>query len=148
MHVCVCVWVYIYMLCALLSCLVVSNSFVTPWTITQQASLSMGFPKQEYWSGLPFPTPRESSRPRNRARIFLHLLHWQMDSLPLHHLGSTIYINSGVTFENSDIDSPINLNKKQHWLLYILEKRLYINKTYICIFQVHLYIYMYFFPSS
>ena len=146
MHVCVCV--YIYMLCALLSCLVVSNSFVTPWTIAHQASLSMGFPKQEYWSGLPFPTPRESSRPRNRARIFLHLLHWQMDSLPLHHLGSTIYINSGVTFENSDIDSPINLNKKQHWLLYILEKRLYINKTYICIFQVHLYIYMYFFPSS
>ena len=29
--------------------------FVTPWTIACQASLSMGFPKQEYWSSLPFP---------------------------------------------------------------------------------------------
>ena len=28
---------------------------VTPWTVALQASLSMGFPRQEYWSGLPFP---------------------------------------------------------------------------------------------
>ena len=33
------------------------DSFATPWTVTCQASLSMGFPKQEYWSGLPFPSP-------------------------------------------------------------------------------------------
>ena len=31
--------------------------FVTPWTITCQASLSLEFPRQEYWSGLPFLTP-------------------------------------------------------------------------------------------
>ena len=31
--------------------------FVTPWTIAHQAPLSMGFPRQEYWSGLPFPSP-------------------------------------------------------------------------------------------
>ena len=30
--------------------------FVTPWTITHQASLSMEFSRQEYWSGLPFPS--------------------------------------------------------------------------------------------
>ena len=29
----------------------------TPWTVAHQAPLSMGFPKQEYWSGLPFPSP-------------------------------------------------------------------------------------------
>ena len=29
--------------------------FVTPWTAAQQAPLSMGLPRQEYWSGLPFP---------------------------------------------------------------------------------------------
>ena len=28
--------------------------FVTPWTVACQALLSMGFPRQEYWSGLPF----------------------------------------------------------------------------------------------
>ena len=33
--------------------------FATPWTVTCQAPLSMGFPRQEYWSGLPFPSPRE-----------------------------------------------------------------------------------------
>ena len=31
--------------------------FVTPWTVACQASLSMGFPKQEYWSELPIPSP-------------------------------------------------------------------------------------------
>ena len=31
--------------------------FVTPWTVAHQAPLSMGFPRQEYWSGLSFPSP-------------------------------------------------------------------------------------------
>ena len=31
--------------------------FATPWTAALQAPLSIGFPKQEYWSGLPFPIP-------------------------------------------------------------------------------------------
>ena len=31
--------------------------FVTPWTVAHQAPLSMGFSRQEYWSGLPFPPP-------------------------------------------------------------------------------------------
>ena len=34
-----------------------SDSFVTPWTIAHQAPLSMGFPRQEYGSRLPFPSP-------------------------------------------------------------------------------------------
>ena len=37
--------------------------FVTPWTIAHQASPSMGFPRQEYWSGLPFPPPGDLSDP-------------------------------------------------------------------------------------
>ena len=36
--------------------------FATPWTIAHQAPLSMGFSRQEYWSGLPFPFPREKER--------------------------------------------------------------------------------------
>ena len=31
--------------------------FVTMWTVVHQAPLSIGFSRQEYWSGLPFPTP-------------------------------------------------------------------------------------------
>ena len=42
-------------LCCCFSHLVTSYSLVTPWTVAHQASLSMGFSRQEYWSGLPFP---------------------------------------------------------------------------------------------
>ena len=38
-----------------------SDSFVAPWTITHQAPLSMGFPRQECWYGLPFPSPGDLS---------------------------------------------------------------------------------------
>ena len=34
-----------------------SNTFPTPWTVACQAPLSMGFPRQECWSGLPFLSP-------------------------------------------------------------------------------------------
>ena len=37
--------------------------FVIPWTVAHQASLSMGFPRQEYWSGFPFPSPRDLPDP-------------------------------------------------------------------------------------
>ena len=37
--------------------------FVTPWTVAHQAPLSMGFPRQEYWSGLPFPMPEDLPNP-------------------------------------------------------------------------------------
>ena len=36
---------------------------MTPWTVARQAPLSMGFSRQEYWSGLPFPTPGDLSHP-------------------------------------------------------------------------------------
>ena len=39
--------------------------FATPWTVACQTPLSMGFPKKEYWSGLPFPLPGGSSWPRD-----------------------------------------------------------------------------------
>ena len=37
--------------------------FATPWTVAHQAPLSMGFPRQEYWSGLPFPSPGDLPDP-------------------------------------------------------------------------------------
>ena len=35
--------------------------FVTPWTAAYQAALSMGFSRQEYWSGVPLPSPKMSA---------------------------------------------------------------------------------------
>ena len=37
--------------------------FVTPWTVAYQAPLSVGFSRQEYWSGLPFPSPGDLPDP-------------------------------------------------------------------------------------
>ena len=65
---------------------VISDSFETPWTVAYQVPLSMGFCRQEYWSGLSFPPSRGSSQGLNPC--FLCLLHWQVDSLTLYHLGS------------------------------------------------------------
>ena len=39
------------------------DSFVTPWTVVRQAPLSMVLPRQEYWSGLPFPSPGDLPDP-------------------------------------------------------------------------------------
>ena len=38
--------------------------FATPWTVAYQAPPSMGFSRQEYWSGVPFPSPGDLSNPR------------------------------------------------------------------------------------
>ena len=40
-----------------------SSSFATPWTVACQAPQSMRFHKQEYWSGLPFPSPGDLPDP-------------------------------------------------------------------------------------
>ena len=41
--------------------------FATPWTVAHQAPLSMGFPRQEYWSGLPWPSPGDLPHPGIKA---------------------------------------------------------------------------------
>ena len=40
-----------------------SHSFAAPWTVACQTPLSMGFPRQEYWSWFPFPTPGDLPDP-------------------------------------------------------------------------------------
>ena len=53
-----------------------SDSFVTPWTVVRQAPLSMGFPRQEFWSGLPFHSPGD--RPYSVIKSTSSV--WQPDS--------------------------------------------------------------------
>ena len=55
----------------------------TPWTLACQALLSMGFSRQEYWSGLPFPSPRDLPYPGIEPRSPA----LQADSLPLSYQG-------------------------------------------------------------
>ena len=81
MGVCVCVCVCVVCVCVLSHV----RLFATPWTVARQAPLSMGFPRQEYWSGLPCPSPGVFPT-QGQKPGYLGLLHWH--SLPLCHLGS------------------------------------------------------------
>ena len=55
----------VFLVCACVShvCAQVASNSVTPWTVAHQAPLSMEFPRQEYWSGLPFPSPGDLPDP-------------------------------------------------------------------------------------
>ena len=52
-----------------------------PHRLYSQAPLSMGFSRQEYWSGLPFSSPRDLPNQGSKPCL-LYLQHWQADSLP------------------------------------------------------------------
>ena len=41
---------------------------MTPWTVAHQVPLSMGFSKQKYWSGFPFPSPGDLPNPGTKPR--------------------------------------------------------------------------------
>ena len=60
--------------------------FATSWTVAYQASPSMGLSRQEYWSGLPFPSPGDLPDPGIKPRS----LTLQADSLPLSHRGGLL----------------------------------------------------------
>ena len=80
LSVCVCVCMCV--------CLVAKScpTLATPWTVTHQAPLSMGFPRQESWSGLSFPSPGDlpdlGIEPRSPAL--------QADSLPTELWGNSV----------------------------------------------------------
>ena len=56
---------------------------MTPWTVIHQAPLSMGFSRQEYLSGLPFPSPGDLPKPGIEPRSPV----LQVDALPSELLG-------------------------------------------------------------
>ena len=67
------------------------------WTVAYQAPSSMGFYKQEQWSGLPFPSPRDLPDPGIEPRSPA----WQVDALPSEPLAKslTYIINPFLTFK-------------------------------------------------
>ena len=67
-------------------CSVMSDSFATLWTVACQASLSMEFSRQEYWSGLPFPPPGDLLT----QGLNLGLLHCRWVLYHLSHQGSIL----------------------------------------------------------
>ena len=65
--------------------------FVTLWTVALGAPLSLGFSRQEYWSGLPCPPPGDLPDPGIKP-LSLVSLALAGSSLPLSHLGSPTFL--------------------------------------------------------
>ena len=87
----------------------------TPWTVACQVPLSMGFPRQEYWSGLPFRFQGDLSNPGIKHGSYA----LATDSLPLSHQGSpslcpqlsSVHFSCSVM---SDSLSPHGLHHARH----------------------------------
>ena len=82
---CVCIYIYIYMyICCF--CLVTRShpTLWPPWTVAHQAPLFMGFPRGEYWRGLPFPSPGDLPNPGIKPASSA----LQAESLPLSQHGN------------------------------------------------------------
>ena len=79
--------------------------FETPWTLAYQALLSMGFSRQDYWSGLPFPSPGDLPNPGMETGSPA----WQTDALLSEPPGKP---NGAVCFwvnlQHSNLLSPNN----------------------------------------
>ena len=93
----------------MLSCFSHAWLFETLWTVACQASLSMGFSKQESWSGLPCPPPEDLSypgtKPSSPAAPEL-----QVDSLPLSHQGNPYML----LFSRSVMSDSLWIHGLQH----------------------------------
>ena len=68
-------------------------TLVTPWTVACRAPLSMGFPRQEHWSGLPCPPPGGLPDPGVKLHL-LHILSWQAGSSPLSRLRGLSFLSA------------------------------------------------------
>ena len=107
-----CLWSALYLgiwaeVVCVLRCSLVSDTFATPWTVAHQAPPSMGFPRQEYWSGLPFPSPGDL--PNTGIEHLSPAL--AGGSLPLSHQG-----NLSWGFEVVDKKKEFELSVMSRWM--------------------------------
>ena len=68
--------------------------FMTPWTVAYQASPSMGFSRQEYWSGVPFPSPGDLPNPGIKPGS----PSLQADTLPSEPPGKLLLVNNNIQY--------------------------------------------------
>ena len=93
-------WCVYVCMCVCVSCLVMSDS-VTPWTVACQSPQSVEFSRQDYWSGLPFPSPGDlpdsGIEPRSPSL--------QADSLPSEPPGKPPIQCYPLTFTEGDTEA-------------------------------------------
>ena len=100
--------------------------FATLWTVAHQASPSMGFSRQEYWSALPFPSPRDLLDPGIEPRSPT----LQADALTSKPPGKTSIPKKGNAKECSDYHTIVFISHTSKVMLKILQARLqqYVNR--------------------
>ena len=107
--------------------------FATPWTAVCQAPLSRGFPRQEYWTGLPFPSPVLVSKPPQINYIpslfltyFLLLLqsqHYRQGSLFIFREWSSYLETNKNIFWAITSQMTLNIGEKNLWAEESRERR-------------------------
>ena len=97
------------------ACSIMSDSFYGLITAAHQVPLSMEFSRQEYWCGLPFPSPEDLPNPGMEPTTPVSL-HWQVNSLPPHHLGSPLCtpLNDLQITENRLLLTSVSLSASQY----------------------------------
>ena len=82
---------------------------MTPWTVAHQAPLSMEFSRQEYWDGLPFPSPGDLPNPGNKGIMMIYSIQEDVkDSKFVKQLSSSSSSKSIV------VQKEIDKNKKRN----------------------------------
>ena len=91
--------------------------FVTPWTVAYQAPLSMGFSRQQYWSGLPFPSPVDLPNPGIEPRSPA----LQTDALPSEPPGKSLQkemLNNSIQTSSEDGKGNVHFHIKSCTVLH------------------------------
>ena len=95
-------WIYIaYIITVCVWSLSHVRLFATPWTAAHQAPLSTGFPRQEYWSGLPFLFPGDLPNPGIEPESLTAPVLAGTLSLTLSHLGSPIILLNNIIYTHT-----------------------------------------------
>ena len=83
---------------------------MTPWAVALQAPLSMGFPQQEYWSGLLCPSPGDLPDPGTECRTPA----LQVDSLHRHEIDKKVCMDFSKAYDKdmTRISCPISLQMR------------------------------------
>ena len=83
---------------------------IQKWT---EKPVSMGFSRQEYWSGLTFLPPGDPPDPEIEP-VSPASLHWQADSLPLSHLGSPLFCRMSLNLEFLFLTNKLLMKPDSH----------------------------------
>ena len=106
------------------ACSILSDSFVTAWTawtVASQVPLFLGFPRQEYWSGLLYSSPENLPNPGIEPMSVE--LHWHVGSLPAKPQGKQAKDIGQVTLTSSVCRIVLEKRKRIHSVLLQREKR-------------------------